>query len=222
MSIDRFACPALIIVDMQNDFVRVGAPLEVPDARATIPVHYMLIAACRAAGAPVIYTRFIAGPQRTLVWEWSPQHAPPICCCWPGFQRFYPDVGRERDCAAIIDELAPAPGDPIVDKYGYGAFHHTNLNDVLKAHHVQSVLVTGTVTQICVEETARGSFEHGYPTTIVADAVSSYLPDLHAAALKNFALKFGWVSPAAEVIAELTARSGAGAPEAVAAAGGSH
>ena len=203
MPIDRFARPALIVVDMQNDFVRVGAPLEVPDARATIPVQQSLIAAGRAASAPIIYTRFIAGPQRTLVWEWSPQHAPPVCCCWPGFPRFYPDVGRELDCAAVVDELAPEPGDPVVDKYGYGAFHRTNLADVRRAHHVQSLLITGTVTQICVEETARGGFDHGYPTTIVSDAVSSYIPVLHTATLDSFARKFGWVSPAADVIAAL-------------------
>jgi nicotinamidase-related amidase len=70
------------------------------------------------------------------------------------------------------------------------------------------VLVTGTVTQICVEETARESFKRGYPTTIIADAVSSYLPDLHAAVLENFARKFGWVSTTAEVIAELRHRYG--------------
>jgi nicotinamidase-related amidase len=206
--VDRFARPALVVVDMQNDFVRVGAPLEVPDTRATIPVHQSLIAVCREEGFPVIYTRFIAGPERTLVWEWSPQHAPPVRCCWRGVPRYYPDVDCELDCAEIVDELAPEHGDPIVDKYGYSAFHRTTLVDVLRAHHVQSVLVTGTVTQICVDETARGSFEHGYPTTIVSDAVSSYMPDLHAAALKSFALKFGWVSPAAEVIAALRGRAG--------------
>jgi nicotinamidase-related amidase len=57
------------------------------------------------------------------------------------------------------------------------------------------------VTQICVEETARESFKRGYRTTVISDAVSSYVPDLHAAVLKNFALKFGWVSTADEVIA---------------------
>jgi len=49
------------------------------------------------------------------------------------------------------------------------------------------------VTQICVEETARQAFHHGFRTTLAADAVSSYAPDLHAATLKNFAMKFGWV-----------------------------
>lgn len=203
MKVDRFAHPALVVVDMQNDFVRVGAPLEVPDARATIPAHQALIAACREMDIPVIYTKFVAGPKPTLIWQWSPVLAPPTCCCWSGFRRSYPDVDRELDCAAIIDELAPEPGDPIVEKFGYGAFHHTNLDHLLKARHVESVLVTGTVSQICVDETARESFKHGYPTTIVADAVSSYAPDLHAATLKNFAHKFGWVSTTAEVIDEL-------------------
>ena len=203
MTIDRFANPALLIVDMQNDFVRVGAPLEVPDSRATIPVHQALLNICRELDIPVIYTKFIAGPKWTLVWEWSPMHAPPVCCCWKGHLRHYDDVNETLDCSDIIAELYPAPGDPIVEKFGYGAFHNTNLDAVLKAHHVESVLVTGTVTQICVEETARESFHHGYRTTIVSDAVSSYMPDLHAATLKNFALKFGWVSPAEDVIAAL-------------------
>ncbi len=59
------------------------------------------------------------------------------------------------------------------------------------------------------EETARESSKRGYRTTIISDAVSSYMPDLHAAVLKNFALKFGWVSPAATVIDELRQRRGA-------------
>jgi nicotinamidase-related amidase len=180
----------------------------VPESRPTIPAHQALLAVCRERRIPVIYTKFVAGPERTLVWEWSPVCAPPVCCCWKGFLRHYRDVDKELDCSDIIDELYPEPGDPIVDKFGYGAFHNTNLDDVLKARHVESVLVTGTVTQICVEETARESFKRGYRTTIISDAVSSYMPDLHAAVLKNFALKFGWVSTSAEVIGELRGRRG--------------
>ena len=67
MTIDRFAHPALLVVDMQNDFVRVGAPLEVPEARATITVHQSLLAACREMGIPVIYTKFVAGPEPILL-----------------------------------------------------------------------------------------------------------------------------------------------------------
>jgi nicotinamidase-related amidase len=206
MPVDRFANPALVVVDMQNDFVRVGAPLEVPESRATIPAHQSLIAACRELDVPVIYTKFLAGPEPILLWEWSPVLAPPTRCCWKGFPRFYPDVNQELDCSDIIAELYPEPSDPIIEKYGYGAFHDTELDDVLKSRGVESVLVTGTVTQICVEETARESAKRGYRTTLVADAVSSYLPDLHAAVLKNFAHKFGWVSTTDEVIHELRQR----------------
>jgi nicotinamidase-related amidase len=206
MTLDRLANPALVVVDMQNDFVRVGAPLEVPASRDTIGANRDLIALCRRRKIPVVFTRFIAGPQPTLIWQWSPMLAPPTCCCWPGHRRFYPDVDRELDCAAVIDELAPEPGEAIVDKYGYGAFHNTLLDDVLRARHVESVIVTGTVTQVCVEETAREAFHRGYRTTMVSDAVSSWLPDLHEATLKNFAMKFGWVSTTKDVIQELEAR----------------
>ena len=203
MAVERLTRPALLIVDMQNDFVRVGAPLEVPQARDTIAVHRALIAFCRERAIPILYTKFVAGPERTLIWEWSPVLAPPVCCCWTGHRRHYPDIGKELDCADIIQEIYPAPADPIVEKFGYGSFHNTNLDDVLKARRVESLFVTGTVTQICVEETAREAFKRGYRTTIVSDAVSSYLPDLHAATLKNFHLKFGWVSTAKDLMEEL-------------------
>lgn len=206
MSIDPWCNPALLIVDMQNDFVREGAPMEVPDARATIPHHQRLIAFCRNAGMPIIYTRFLAGPNRTLMWEWSPQLEPPTLACQRGHKRHYADIDRTLDCADVIDELYPQPGDFVVDKYGYGAFHSTNLEDTLRSLGVESLILTGTVTQICVEETGREAFHHGYKTTMVSDAVSSYLPDLHAATLKNFAFKFGWVKTTAEVLEALAGR----------------
>jgi nicotinamidase-related amidase len=192
---------ALIVVDMQNDFVRVGAPMEVPDARATIPNHQLLLDAWRERQAPIIYTRFIAGPQRTLMWNWSPQLEPPVCCCWPGFRRFYSDVQRELDCADVIDELYPRPEDAVIDKYGYGAFYNTSLSDRLRAQGIDTVVITGTATQICVDETARGAFNSGFNAVTVSDAVSSFAPDLHAATLKNLAMKFGHVWTALEVVA---------------------
>src|SRR4029078_4042815 len=108
-----------------------------------------------------------------------------------------------RACADVIDELTPAPGEPIVDKYGYGAFHATGLDERLRALGVRSLLITGTVTQICGEETAREAFHHGYATTVVADAVSSFTPALHAPTLRNLAMKFAWVSDTNEVITAL-------------------
>ena len=194
---------ALIVVDMQNDFVRVGAPLEVPDARETIEVHQVLLAWFRERQRPVVFTRFIAGPSRTLMWNWSPQIAPPVCCCWPGFQRSYGDIDGERDCVAIIDELAPLTGESQVDKYGYNGFHRTRLTDLLNANGVDTVLITGTVTQICVEDTARGAFHEGFQAAVVSDAVSSYAPELQRASLQTLAMKYGRVVTAQEALSEM-------------------
>ncbi len=203
---DRFSNPALLIVDMQNDFVRQGAPLEVPQARDSLPLHRRLIEACRANEVPIVYTKFLAGPTRTLIWEWSPVLAPPVCCCWKGHRRRYEDAAEELDGSDIVSEIYPQPGDIIIEKYGYGAFHDTNLHSLLQAHHIESLFVTGTVTQICVEETAREAFHHGYRTTVVADGVSSFAPDLHDATLKNFKMKFGWVSSGRELLTYLESR----------------
>lgn len=200
---ERLRDPALLIVDMQNDFVRGGAPLEVPEARATIPAHRRLIEAARRRGLPVIYTKFLSHQEDSLLWEWSPQCRPPTKCCWKGHHRHYDDVGRELECTDVVEEIYPEPGDTIVEKYGYGAFHETPLALLLRDLGVRSLLVTGTVTQICVEETAREAFHHGFRTTLVADAVSSYAPDLHAATLKNFAMKFGWVEDSGMLLQRL-------------------
>jgi nicotinamidase-related amidase len=200
---ERVADPALLVVDMQNDFVRAGAPLEVPDARATIPVQRRLIDAFRARGLPIVYTRFLSYDTDCLMWLWSPQCHPDTRACWPSHRRRYDDAAGLLDCVGVVDELVPAPGELVVDKYGYGSFHGTDLDERLRAAGVRSLVVTGTVTQICVEETAREAFHHGYRTTVVADAVSSYAPNLHAATLENFALKFGWVADADTVLSWL-------------------
>ena len=188
---------------MENDFVRVGSPLEVPDARETIDVHLELLGWFRKHKRPVIFTRFVAGPSRTLMWNWSPQIAPPVRACWPGIRRSYGDVEGEREGVAIIDELAPLPGEHQVDKYGYDAFHHTRLTDLLHAHAVDTVLITGTVTQLCVEDTARGAFHEDFQAVVIADAVSSYAPELHRATLQTIAMKYGRVMTAQEALREM-------------------
>ena len=202
---ERLENPALLIVDMQNDFVRVGAPLEVPDARKTVANIAGLATRFRAIGAPVIYTRFLARQEEDLLWLWSPQCTDETRCCWRGTSRRYEDASGELECTDIIAELAPIGDEPIIDKYGYGSFHATELDATLRALGVRSLVLTGTVSQICVEETGREAFHHGYRTTMVADGVSSFAPDLQAATLKNFAMKFGWVSTADDVLKALPA-----------------
>ena len=192
---------ALVVVDMQNDFVRAEAPLEVPDARATVAPINTLIAAWRAMDRPVVFTRFQAGETPSLLWTWSRQIHAPVNCCRIGFHRHYPDVQGERECIAVIDELDHRAGDPVIDKFWYGAFFRTNLRDVLAAHGTDGIVVAGTVTQICVEDTVRQAFQEGFKVIVAEDGVSSFAPDLHAATLKNIAMKFGAVVSSAAIVA---------------------
>jgi nicotinamidase-related amidase len=194
------AAQGLLVVDMQNDFVREGAPQEVPDARAIIPTVRNLIDVFRAAERPIFYTRFLAGPQRTLMWVWSPECGEEQRSCWPGHFRRYRDRDEELEGPAIVDELTPEPGDVVIDKYGYGGFHNTRLEDALRARYVTQVVTCGTVTQICVEETVREGFHRNLEMVVVRDAVASFDSALHAGTLRNLAMKFGVVKSSDEVV----------------------
>jgi nicotinamidase-related amidase len=185
---------ALLVVDLQNDFVREGAPQEVPDARSTLPAVAALLAACRDAGVPVLFTRYTAGPHVTHHAWFSPECAPPVCSCWPGVTRRYRDRPDALEGHEIVDEVAPQPGEVVVDKYGYGSFHNTMLEDALRAAGAGQVWVVGTVTQICVEETVREGFHRGFELVVAADGVSSFDDELHRATLRNLAHKFAVVS----------------------------
>jgi nicotinamidase-related amidase len=196
---------ALVVVDMQNDFVREGAPQEVPDARKTFGAIQKLLQRFRESDLPVVYTKFIAGPRETLMWTWSPECGPDQRSCWKGVRRFYRDVGKELEGPDVVDELAPDPKDHVVEKYGYDAFFRSALDHILRANHVEYLVVCGTVTQICVEDTVHGAFHHGYRAVAVSDAVSSYDDDLHRSTLRNIELKYGRVLATDEVLAELGA-----------------
>jgi nicotinamidase-related amidase len=181
---------ALVVVDLQNDFVRRGAPQEVADARASVPIVRSLVGTCRANGVPVMFTRYTAGPHATHHAWFSPECAAPTKSCWPGINRQYQDRDRPLDGHDIVDELTPEVGEVVVDKYGYGSFDGTVLEDALRAAQASQVWIVGTVTQICVEETVRGGFRRGFEVVVAADAVSSFDPELHRATLKNLGQKF--------------------------------
>jgi nicotinamidase-related amidase len=194
---------ALVVVDMQNDFLRVGAPQEVAQGRAIIPAVARLADAYRAARRPVVYTRFLAGPEPTPMHWWSPECGDEQRSCWPGHHRTYGDRDGELEGPAIVDELTPHDGDLVVDKYGYGAFHNTVLLDSLRAHGCPQVVVCGVITQICVEDTVRQGFHHGLEMVTVRDAVASFDEALHEATLRNLAMKFAVVVDAEAVHAAL-------------------
>jgi len=196
----RPASQALVVVDMQNDFVRQGAPQEVPDARIIVPAIQRLLEAFRGSGRPVFFTRFIAGPSRTLMWAFSPECAEETRSCWPGHRRRYNDRADALEGPAVIDEFTPGEGEPVIDKFGYSAFFNTSLADALRANAVSQVVVVGTVTQICVEDTVRSGFHHGLEMVVAEDGVASFDSDLHEASLRGMSMKYSLVVDSKSII----------------------
>lgn len=195
---------ALLVIDLQNDFVREDAPQEVPDARATLGAAASLLDACRAIDMPIVFTRYTAGPESTHQGWFSPECEEPTKSCWPGTVRCYDDRDGALAGHDVVDELQPLTGEVIVDKYGYGSFHNTVLEDVLRARKAGQVWTIGTVTQICVEETIREGFRRGLEMVVAADAVSSFDAELHSATLRNMAQKFALITCTNELIREIT------------------
>lgn len=194
---------ALLIVDLQNDFVREGAPQEVAQARETLPAVRTLIDAVRGAGRPVIYTRYTAGPGDTHQAWFSPECREGVRSCWMGVSRSYHDWPDPLLGHDVVPELAPTTGDIVIDKYGYGSFHNTNLEDVVRALGVDQLWTVGTVTQICVEGTVREGFARGLEMVVVEEGVSSFDPYMHRASLRNMAHKFALVRSMDSLLTEL-------------------
>ena len=197
---------ALLIVDLQNDFVRMGAPQEVPDARLTLMPVAVLLESARAKGLPVFFTRYTVNPSPSHLGWFSPECAPPLRSCWPGVFREYGDRKGLIEGHQVVDELTPRVNEVIIDKFGYGSFHGTILEDALRAINVRQVWVVGTVTQICVEETAREGFRRGFEVVVAADGVSSFDRELHHATLKNLKSKFAIVSDSDTLLTVLERR----------------
>ena len=198
----HFTNPALLVVDLQNDFVRQGAPMEVPSARDTIAVIADLAAGFRAANRPVIYIRYMPTSSHRHLSDhltWLKTLEKPVQACLPGRMRWFDDIAAEREGFAIVDELSPQPNDIIIDKPYYSAFHETDLAQKLVDLAADSLVVTGTMTEMCVEDTARHAVHFGYPVTVVSDGVSTNDPIAHDNMLSAFASNYGWVMTGKDV-----------------------
>lgn len=200
MEIDK---TAVIVVDMQNDFVREEAPMSLPSCREAIPNAKRIIDACRKAGMPIIYLKYIAGPKETLIWTWSPKLFPDVKCCWKNHKRYYPDIDREAEVSDIIDEIYPEQGDVIVEKYGYNGFYNSNLENVLRANQIEFTVIFGALTPICVDDTISGAFERQFKVLAISDATGTFEEEYHKNSLKRIEMKYGRVMTTDEFLAEL-------------------
>ena len=205
---------ALIVIDMQRDFLEPGGFGEtlgndVSQLRRTIEPLAALMAQWRAAGLPIIHTR--------------EGHLPDLSDCPPAkLQRGAPsmrigDPGpkgriliRGEYGHDIVDELQPIEGEAVVDKPGKGAFYATELQELLEKDGIKSLLVAGVTTEVCVHTTVREANDRGYECLVLADCVGSYFPEFQRVGLQMIAAQggiFGWVAESPEVIAAIQEKS---------------
>ncbi|MGQ9585713.1 MAG: cysteine hydrolase family protein [Anaerolineae bacterium] len=149
---------ALIVVDMQNDFVDPKGALFVPAARETIPAIQHLLDLARASGMMVCFTQDWHTPEDPEFAIWG-SHA--VADTW----------GSE-----VIPELALQGGEVIIHKQQYDAFFGTNLDQVLRERGIRDVIVCGTVANICVHYTAASAALRGYRVILPTDAISALTP----------------------------------------------
>jgi ureidoacrylate peracid hydrolase len=197
-AIDPSKC-ALIVVDMQNDFVLEGYPMEVPNARKAIPHIQRLIAACRKLDIPIIYT------QHTLLdgAANSPLEA--------AYNPKLFEVGMRKGTfgVQVIDDLKPESHDTIIEKYRYNAFHNTLLEPTLQTirglNQIDTVIITGTLTEVCCDSTARGAYMRDYKVAFVDDATGGLSETAEQATFNAMRMFFGRVMNTDTALAELSA-----------------
>lgn len=189
----QWAC--LLVVDVQNDFVsskgsaaQRGEDVSAP--QAMVPSLVRLIEEARSVSMPLIYIKTTHSEwtdSPSWIYRKSQQSALKSC--------------REGSWGAeFYDGIAPLPGERVVIKHRYSAFINTDLNTVLRAKGIQSVLVSGVATNVCVETTARDAFMFDYYVTFVEDCSAAYEPKLHESTLENMRRHFGLVASSEEII----------------------
>ncbi len=159
---------ALIIIDMLNDFVREGAPLEVPDTRKAIPAVKRESEAARREGRPVIYVCDTHQPDDKEFSRYG----------WPA----HGVIGTEG--ARVIEELKPVEGDIVIHKPDYSSFFNTDLDEQLEKFGVDSIRLAGCVTHICILFTAYEAILRDYKVTVVEDGIAGLAKEDHEAGLR--------------------------------------
>jgi nicotinamidase-related amidase len=163
---------ALVVIDMQNDFVREGGGLLVPDAKATIPAIRAMLEPARAHGMRVVYSQ---DTHRDGDPEW----------------RIWPEHGREGTWGwEIVDELSPGRDDLVLRKPRYDAFYGTPLDHLLRLWGVDTLVICGTVANICVHYTAASAALRWYEVVIPRDAISALDPFDLESSLRQTAFLF--------------------------------
>ena len=201
---------ALVVIDMQRDFLEpggFGASLgnDVSLLAAAVPPCRALLDDARRAGLLVIHTREGHRPDLSDVPPAKLARGEPslrIGARGPmGRILIRGEPGHE-----IVAALAPIDGEPVIDKPGKGAFHATDLAGILAHRDIDTLVVCGVTTEVCVHTTVREANDRGYRCVVPADCCASYIPEFHDVALRMIEAQggiFGWVSDSTRVRAAL-------------------
>jgi nicotinamidase-related amidase len=206
------ATTALLIIDMQRDFVLPGGFGEalgndVKQLQATIAPTKAILEGARRAGMLVIHTReghrpdlsdcppakLVRGRAKTRIGDPGPM----------GRILVRGEVGHD-----IVPELYPIAGEVVIDKPGKGAFFATDLELILRDRGIKTLIVCGVTTEVCVNTTVREANDRGYECVVLSDCVGSYFPEFQIAALAMIKAQggiFGWVSDSKRALKALAA-----------------
>ncbi len=192
---------ALLVVDMQRGFLDPGEALEVPPAREIVPAIRALLEAFRGKRLPVAFTEFTYSPAvPLLVGALHPEHQPALPGAPRGFGRPSSNCLEGTESARTIAALAPRADEPVIRKRWYDAFAGTELDGALRSRGVTSLVVTGTMTDICVLSTVVGAFNREYRITVVEDGVATLWPEIQRATLDIVGRAFGRVVSSKHVL----------------------
>jgi nicotinamidase-related amidase len=176
---------ALLVIDMQHFFLDPASPTFTCGGLAILPNIKLLIKIFRQTGRPVIYTKHVHHPggldAGIMDWWWEGK-------CIEGSPE-----------SEIHPELKPLPDEKVVLKHRYSSFYNTDLETVLRCMKVEDLVISGIMTNMCCESTARDAYYRDYRVFFPADATGSINEDMHLASLLNLAFGFAYVNSAAEI-----------------------
>jgi len=164
---------ALLVIDMQRYFIDEDSHAYVPSVAAIVPRLRDLLNSFIANGLPVIFTRHIDidGEENTMI-KW-----------WDGA------IKEDDEESGLIPDLLH-PDAIVIRKHQYDAFHQTQLEDVLRRRKITQVVISGVMTHLCCETTARSAFVRNFDCLFLVDGTATYNADFHRAALLNLAHGF--------------------------------
>jgi len=180
---------ALLVIDMQNFFLDSSSPTFTCGGIAIIQNIKELISVFRKSGRPVIYTCHVHHPSHNdagiMEWWWEGM-------CIEGSSE-----------SMVHRELAPLENEKIIYKHRYSSFYNTDLETVLRCLKVEDVVITGIMTNMCCESTARDAYYRDYKVFFPADATGSINEEMHLASLLNLSFGFAYVNTTELIMREM-------------------